>query len=355
MLKDVINYSGLYAKIKALESRLLSYDDYYTLASQKDVVSLASRLFENETYKEYASDMQEAIVGGRFPLEKSLVQSMYSNFSGIYNFITDSNVRQYINVLFLKYEAGILKALLRTLFDKRDIKDVAPKYENFISKRLKVDMQKLAESKDLKDFMNNLVNSKFLKVLNKINVDNPSLFDFETQLDIYCYLETWNCQNKLLKHKRSQERINGSDIDLHNIMHIYRFKKYYDLSDSIIYAYLIPINYRVNKSQIDSLIASKTDSEFLEIISKTHYKDVFKNCCITDMERSYYSYMLKIYNEEAAKNPYSVSIVTAYFFKKGQEIRNLITLTECVRYGLKHDESMAKLNIAAGKGSEING
>lgn len=345
MLADIIEYSGLYTKIKALESRLLTYNDYYELASQKSVREFGERLLEIAAFKKNNSDIPDSISGGRIALEKSLGQMVYLNFTGIFSFLTNKMTKKYLEAVFSKYEVDIIKILLRSIFDERSTSIPVHRYNNFFMKHLGVNFEKLASSTNISEFIYNLGNSDLQKVLKKLNVESSSLFDFETQLDFYRYIKVWEAQSKYLKgiNLRSQEKINGTDIDLHNIMHIYRFKKYYDLNGSIIFTYLMPINYMIKKSELDSLIHANTEDDFREILNKSHYKGIFDRFKFDEMEKSYNIHMLELHEGEAKKYPYSIAPVMAYFFRKEQEVRNLITLTECVRYGLVTDISMSKI------------
>ena len=347
MITDVIRRSGIAAKIRSMEGNLITYDGYYTLAHSGSLYDFAKKLMQYETYSEII-DESHAKYATRLSLERSLTKSMYRDYSHVYDFIADINDRKYLDSLFLKYEIGIIKTLLRRLFDKRRIDNVVPSYDKYISRHMKIDVNRLIHSKNFEEFLYNLSNTKFHKVLSKIEIDkNPSLFSIETQLDIFCFQETWDYQYKYLSGTDvpSIERVNGVDIDLHNIMHVYRLKTYYEIDKSLIYSFLIPINYKIKKDVLIALINSQQESEFFNIINKTYYRNVFKRFGKADMKRDYYLFMYKIHNEEEKKYPYSMAKVTSYLYKKSLEIRNITTLVECVMYGFNPDETIAKLSV----------
>lgn len=347
MLRDVIKYSGLNAKIKAIESNLLRYEDFYALANQSDVSGFANKLSESNSYSAILKELLQYNLGTRMPIERNLAQSMYKDFSKIYNFLTDINEKKYMDTLFLKYEINLIKTLIRRIFDKRESQMLLQIYGDFVLKHSSVNIQGLTESKTLDQFIEHLKGTKFYKVLEKIDMKTHTLFEFEQALDLFYYTQTWKAQYKYLSKKNQKiiEKINGADIDLNNIMHIYRYKKFYSIDKSIIYTYLLPVNYKIKKLQIEKLVNSTNDLEFKEVLKSTPYRNVFSNLQDASMELDYSIYMQKLYNQESHKNPYSIIPTICYFYKKNIELSNLTTLIEYVRYERDPEDSMKKLNI----------
>ena len=347
MITDLIRHSGLTTKIRSMEGRLITYDGYYMLANSVSLFDFAKKLLQYESYYEVIDETQ-AKYATRLSLERNLAKSMYKDYSNIYDFIVNINDRKYLDSRFLKFEIGIIKTLLRRLFDKRRIEHVVQPDDKYIERHLRIDVSRLTHSKNYEEFLYNLSDTKFHSVLSKIDIEkNPSLFSIETQLDIFCFMEAWDYQYKYLSgiDVESTERINGADIDLNNIMHIYRLKTFYEIDDSLIYSFLIPINYKIKKDVLIALINSQHESGFHDIIDKTYYRNVFKKSGGSDMKRDYDLFMYKIHSEEAKKYPYSMAVVSSYLYKKSLELRNITTMVECVMYGLNPDETIAKLSV----------
>ncbi len=357
MLLETAAYGGVYAKIKALEKNLLKYQDYVNLASQKDVKSFANMLFDDNYLVEYTSVLKKSVDIGRISMERSIASTMYQNFMGIYSFLTDENVKKYLNTFNLKYKVGFIKSLLRSLYDERVDEVSIPKKAVYSKSHQNLSFEQLSYVKTFSELLDALEHTEFHKVLAKLEGKNPSLYELETQLDFYTYNEIWKSQNKNLSKKdlNAQMAINGMDIDIHNIMYIYRLKKYYNIDKDRIYTNLIPINYRLKQNKLEDLIDAVSEEDFLDYVRKTCYKDVFDGYFMNDPELSYYKFMYKIHLDAERKDPFSLQKVTAYFYKKGQEVRNLITLIECVRYGLRPEESLKKLNLLIKRGENTNG
>ncbi|MDR2940738.1 MAG: V-type ATPase subunit [Clostridiales bacterium] len=344
MVLEVTQYGGIFAKIKALNKNLLTYGDYYELASQKDIKSFSDVLFSNDRMIEYTRDMQKVVEVGRVTLEKSITSTIYDNFNGIYSFVTDVKIKKYLKAVNLKYRVGLVKGMLRSLYDERIDEIHIPKNIHFLNTNDSDSYGKLMSVKNFAEFLDALRNTEFHGVLSSIKNMSPSLYELESQLDNFFYSEILKCQNKYLnkKDRQAQEALNGSDIDIHNILYIYRIKKHYNNIEAV-YPCLIPIHYKLNRETVSELIKSSSEGDFRDIILKSVYRDVFNRFSFS--ESAYFKYMYKLNTELEKESPYSLQLITSYMFKKGQEVRNLITLIECVRYGLRAEESIKKLNI----------
>jgi len=69
----------------------------------------------------------------------------------------------------------------------------------------------------------------------------------------------------------------GTEIDLRNILWIYRLKKYYQVFGDAIYGFLIPVNHRLSVDILAKMIACKDVAELQSVLSNTIYSTVFGN------------------------------------------------------------------------------
>lgn len=346
MLANVVRYSGIYAKTCALKSSLLTLEDYYKLASCTDLSSFADILGEKESYKEAVAEAFEYGTT-RVAIERSLVKSLYRDYAALFSFMTDQSERRYFDVVFLKYEIGIIKRLLRRMFDHRKITNVIPKYDKFLSQHIGLDVEKVSASTTFDELLESLKGTEFYGVLSKVSRETGDLFDYEMQLDFHGYVKTQKFQDRFLtgENKKSQRHINGCDADLHNIMWIYRAKTYYEIDEQQLFTYLIPVDYHLTKELVQNLVKADTSEAFFGVLDQTIYKDTFDAADPAMMEKQFALFISKQYDKQRRLYPYSLAPVMAHLYFKGQEIRNLTTLIECVRYHLTADAALEKLNI----------
>jgi len=126
------------------------------------------------------------------------------------------------------------------------------------------------DSKGLLRYLHNKSETKFVA---------SYLNGLETGIrDLHFYLTLWRGIKTLDKHHRiAMQRVLGTEIDLQNILWIYRLKKYYGISGDTTYGYLVPVRYRLPADIFSRIIACKDITTMQSELSTTIYHNVFKN------------------------------------------------------------------------------
>jgi len=112
----------------------------------------------------------------------------------------------------------------------------------------------------------------------KINISHSLKQNFERSVnqDVDYYTKLMKLTNTLdNKNKRVLKKINGMEIDLENIMRIFRLKKYYEFEPDYIYPFLIPYNHKLSPEITRNMIKVKSIEELSKIIANTKYSKVF--------------------------------------------------------------------------------
>jgi len=278
-----MNYDAINTKVRALKSRLLTISDYHLLCRVESVEALYARLNLNE---------------------EQLAQSMagdLKNLQRILRFMGDSQGRRSLLPQIIQIES------------------------NFIKQQLRV-------ARNTKEFINELRDTDFYNIL--LPVQEKGLFAMEMQMDLHYHLQAWESARRLTEwqNRAALMYIRGVDIDLHNIMWAYRYKRYYP----DIYPLLIPVHYRLSKGALGRLIDSATPEALASELKFTPYDGVFGN--FEEPEPSYVQAMRRILSVTARRYPRSVTTVVGYFFNKRVEMQNLTTIIEGLRYKLPADD-----------------
>ncbi|MDR2648599.1 MAG: V-type ATPase subunit [Clostridiales bacterium] len=339
-----MDYSGINAKIKAMRGNLLTAADYARLCQAGSVEAVARTLSEYPAYRAAMSQTLNMEIH-RDIVEQKILLSLSDDFKRIYSFLSDFGVRKYMSAYFLSFELGIIKTLLCMVYDERDISYSAPELNLLIGTELKINTASLKASKNPEEFIRNLQGAGFYSMLTDAFTSRSSLFEIEMQLDLYYYMNLWKRQRQYLdtKNRRLMERISGSEIDLRNIMWVYRLKKYYNLNNSRIYAYLIPISYRLRRARLMRMVQCASIPELCVEIETSPYGAVFGD--LSSLEKAYYKQMSKLYIRASSMHPQSLAYTTGFVYFKELELRNLISLLEGVRYKLKPSDIMSYLNL----------
>lgn len=359
MLSDVMKYSQLFTKLNAMRRILLTREDYEHIVQTGSVKEIGRILKDSEDYRHVLHDLSDEDMR-REPIEKKLMYMFYDDYARIFNYVLNTNERKYLKVYFKIYEVNALRWLLRGVMSNRISKVDVSDMEGYVRRHMAIDIVKLSSSTNLDEFIENLEGSPYQSIINDIkkNNPNPSLFQMETQFELNYFLQLWKSQNRFLskKTRESQKEINGIDIDMRNMISIYRAKKYFTVENAIIYTYLIPIHYKLKKDDISAMVESESIAEFWEVLLKTPYGKILprhgldiqtsvKDLSLMDLDRCYFRVMRYINRKAEKQHPYSIAKVTSYMQARYQEIKNLTSVIEGVRYTLKPEDVLSHVTF----------
>jgi len=338
-----IAYSGINTKVKAMSRRLINKDDYNKIIALESVSDFISYLKKHPGYQELFQKYDEHEMH-RGEAERIFINGLYLDYTRIYRF-ANKEQRRCLELFFFRYEVNILKACIRLIKTKDNAFDLSV-FHPFFTKHSQIDINKLSSSQSMDEYINNLRGTQYYPVLSKLSsAKGLSTFDFEMALDSYYFTKSWRMKDSILKGEtlKAFTLRMGTEIDLLNIMWIYRSKKMYDMGASDIFTYLIPVNYKLTKDQLMKLIGSVTLEEFMINLDKTKYGDLAQYLKSGTIQQEYYRRLSKIYQYNATRFPNSMSAVNYYLFRKDMETRHLTTILECIRYQLDYKEKQQYL------------
>lgn len=338
---DLLSYSGITTKVRAMESHLITDSQFREMAALETVSDAAEYLRRLPAYEGLFANL-EGVVLHRGAIEQRLILSLYQDFAKLYRFATLTQ-RKFLDLYFMHFEIDILKKCFRNSMGRNRLDIDLSVFQDFFEKHSKLDLMKLSSSADLREFIANLEGSVYYDILSHLDDrDQPTLFDYEVHLDLLYFKTIWKVMGKYLNRKEQDLLTHcfGSKLDLLNIQWIYRTKKYYHLQPADIYSLLIPINYHLNKEQITKMAEAATLEEFFSALRTTFYgrKSDWDAAEMPDLEYLTQEILDKIYRSSSRQNPYSIATLNSYLYFKEEEIQKIITLIESIRYRVSPDE-----------------
>lgn len=330
----LLTYSGLTTKVRAMEHFLLKKEEYEQIMNLSSVAELVGYLQNHPAYQDIFDGI-EAIDLHRGSLEQLLYLSKYQSFAKLYNFASVKS-RRFLQLYFVRYETRLLKQMIRELLDEKqislDVRALAPYFERFSD----LDVIRLATAGSMDEFIDILAGTKFQTSVKLVYaLSGATLFDYEISLDLFYFTRMWKGKDKYLKGKDLEivTMIYGTTIDLLNLQWIYRTKKYYNVTNSSIFALIIPINYKLRLTHIKQLVEQDSVGTLEEFLLETPYKKFAIQKDTLTLEQIYRILQDQTHYRLMRKHPYSLAAVNHYLYKKHVEVKKLITLTECIRYG----------------------
>ena len=339
---NLLVYSGIVTKIRAMEARLLKPEQFEEIAILHSVPEVCTYLKENSAYADILKELDEEHLH-RGDIEKVLIRSLYRDYSKIYRFSTIEQ-RKFLKLYLKRYEIDLINYCFRIVINHyTEPFDLSYK-QSFFDRYSQISIEKLITSRTTDELVENLKGTEYYEPLHKLrDSQSVTLFDYDLALDLYYFTTLWKDRKRVLKKKELEifTRDCGSKIDLLNLQWIYRAKKYYEMTATDIYSLLIPIHYKISTELIKELAEASNIEEFYAAVRRTSYTrhyDFEQNLTI---EQMYSDCLYHLYTVDRRRNPYSIATVNTYLFLKEEELKKLTTALECIRYGLSPGETLA--------------
>ena len=339
---NVMTYSGITVKIRAMQAKLLKDGDYEQIASMRSVPEVTEFLKEKPAYEKYLEEMDSTLYH-RGNVEKILYQSLFDDYSRIFRF-GGPQQKQFLKTYWKRYEVDVINYCLRIVFNHYQIPFDLDYKKEYFDRYSQISIDALVASKNVEELVDNLAGTEYYEPLKKIReMETATLFDYDMALEIYYFTTLWKRQKRLLKGKELKlyARDCGTKIDLLNLQWVYRAKKYYHMLPPDIYSLTIPIHYRLSVKEYKTLVETPSLEEFLRQAENTWYARKYDFGDGRTMEQTYKDCLRHLYLADRRQNPYSVASIYTYLYLKEEEIDKLTTALECIRYGLPRSETLA--------------
>lgn len=340
-MNNLLSYSGINTKVRAMEAKLISRDEYTKIANLDSVADFITFLKDHPGYRDIFKHCDEHTLH-RGDVEAILSNALYLDFAKIYRF-ADSEQRKDLDLLFFRYEINMLKICIRMVYSE-ETTTVQADSDSFFEKHSSINVKALSSSRSMEEYIGNLKGTEYYPLFEKLHASGTlRSFDYEMRLDQYYFNKVWKLKEKLLtgeNYKAITSRL-GTEIDLLNIMWIYRSIIIYSLEPADVLAFIIPITYRLTKEQLTKMATSNTINEFMEILKGSMYKEMVTALQNGQMEESYKSMVEKVFKINKRMYPTSMATSNEYLHQREMEISRLTTALECIRYQLNPQEKLA--------------
>ena len=346
MACGLLSYSGIITKSKAMKANLMTTEDYQKLIAMDSVTEILSYLKAKPAYQHIFENVDTLTIH-RGQIEQELTNSLYIDYAKLYRFAR-LRQRKSIQIIFFRYEVKYVKSCLQRILHEDKVVNLSH-FKDFFMKHSDLPIEEMAHCESIEELLKKLEGTPYEKVLRDVQTSHePSLFDYETQLDIYYFTHLWKVKDKMFGGKECQEytEILGRQIDMINIQWIYRFKSYYNADKGKILSSIIPIQYKLKKNEINAMMDAATVNELYAVIKNTYYRRVYKDEHMDKnvLEKIYYQYMMNTFVKYKRENEMSIIPIQYFLYLKEKEIDLLTTAIECIRYELPADESIEILN-----------
>jgi len=240
-----------------------------------------------------------------------------------------------------KYEINCVKNVFRNVTTNRDSKVYLKNIDNWTTKIFK-NINGINQITEETEFLELIKSEDYYKVFSEYEevIENVPLDEIEVKLDKYYFEKIYKLAKKV---NRNLQFLIGTEIDLLNVIWIYRAKKYFGYSPEETKEILIPINYKISKKLQKELLNCIDFNEIKTVLENTVYKNVFLDENEIEYEKNKYLYNInrKIFRTKL----FDISTVFAIINLTDVEIKNMINIIEGIRYKIDRNEIQKKIII----------
>ena len=192
---NLLAYSGIATKVRAMEAKLLEPGDFEEIAAMKSVPEVVSWLIQNSTYKEVLESLDPELIH-RGNIEKLLQLSLYHDYTKIYRFCSLEQ-RKFLRLYLKRYEVELINYCLRIVINHyQEPFDLNYKKE-FFDRYSQISLERLIRSRTTDELIENLRDTEYYETLKKMRDGRAvTLFDYDLALNLYYFTTMWKGRKK---------------------------------------------------------------------------------------------------------------------------------------------------------------
>ncbi|EOD01372.1 V-type ATPase subunit [Caldisalinibacter kiritimatiensis] len=338
---SVRRFAVVNTKVRALKGKLLTKKDYNQLLKKKSVSKIAEYLKENTAYRDVLKDIDIRDIH-RGNLELLLKRYIVLTYEKLLHYFTDE-YRRFFRIMFMRYEIEDIKLYLRALSRGENLRYIRELvlYSGVYST---INHDKIVKSKNIEHLVENLKDTVYYQLLVPFlnEKGQKQVFYMEMNLDGFYFRQLYEQASKLNKtDERVLKDSLGKNIDLLNLEWIYRGLKFYKLSPEELINYTLLGGNYLRYKDIKQICYSKDEEELKKRMINTKYGFLFDNEETLDlfMERRIQRYLYFQFLDYYRRSKMNIMQSIAFVHLLEYEIRDIISLTEAIRYGLDSKET----------------
>lgn len=331
MAGELLKYSGLVTKTRAMRGGLLSGETLTRLSEYETVEDIIAFLREYGSYAPIYQSYEG--IAHRAQAEAVIMASLYADYEKLYRFASGAQ-RKGLKIVFLRYEINELKDCLeRASLGNREQDHTY--LDRFFDRHAVYDTAAVVTAGSPQEVVQALAGTRYEPFFARYHDQmEPGFSDYAVGLDVFYYEMAWKWKDKLddAGMREVFTVLLGTEIDWQNILWIYRCRKFYDREVTDLLPELIPISYRLKRAERKALLDTVGDEEFVSVLAQTAYFTEKNPLVQMGDEITYQRIMEKTYQRLCQKYPMSIAPVLKYLYDKEQEIDTLTMILEGVRY-----------------------
>lgn len=342
--------NAIMAKVHALYGKRLKAEDYDTLLNMKTVGEVAAYLKSDTYYEQTLQELREDLIH-RGQLETMVRRRILNIYIGLIKYSTRETL--FLQAYIMHNEILQLLLALR-LLNTNSMEKYIVSLPVYLTRYMSFDMFRLASARSFDDLLKIVAHSEYYNVLKNFRpITSDTQIDMsgcETAL-LTCYYSTMFRHIK--EEYRGETRENllfhfKTRLDLHNLMVIYRLKRYFNYSPEQIRRNLVTLDSLLSRRSYEALLETQDVSQLLQKIGSLPLMRHAKLNTLDDNAHilarlAFITHGMSLHYFRLSQHP--AVVVMNYMTLLEIEVNNLVRIIEGIRYKLPAEEIRSLLVI----------
>lgn len=325
-------------KLRALYGKRLNFINYEQLINKHSISEIAYYLKTETYYKSTLESINENSIH-RGQLELLVKIANFEKYIDFLHYKVSKGMDLFKYVV-LKNELEEMLTAIR-LFNTGRMERYALNLPVFLLKHTKMNLKNLVNVKQFDDLLKISKNTIYYKPLKMFM---PKGKNDEFKIDVVrCEMELrkafYNKVFSLMCDKNIDSRkFFLVNIEMFNITVIYRLIKFFSRSGQYIKSCLLPFFYYLDEKIIDQMVNASNIEELHKVVLKTEYAKYFAGNDISDIESFRNKFLYNMIKEDIRFITFPEHIMICYVYLMDIELKNIITIIECISYKFLPEE-----------------
>ncbi|MCL2120896.1 MAG: V-type ATPase subunit [Clostridiales bacterium] len=349
MLTKLIQYSAVAAKVRAMYGNRLREEDFAYLAACKSVSAATAFLKAHPAWSLILDEAAPADIH-RGQLERMLRNSLLEEYRRMFQFLASED-HPLMKYPLLRFETEQILSFLR-LMRSGAPQDYRYSPPSFLRQKSKIDFPAFSRCTDYSSFVEILCHTDFYPVLAPLASPSEPLPAYplvDHILEAYFFSTMLSAIDQYYHGtvRKTLESSVAMQIDILNIIHAVRLRRFLSGRRVDISGFLIPFYFHITQEWIEKIYSAPDEETVALLLRSSKYRKVFASYTEETIEENYYRALYEFNVRHIRTGVPTVYTPMAYLHLKEIELKDLITVIECIRYGVSQENMPARITGAS--------
>lgn len=334
-------YEALATKAKAIYGRRIGKQDLERLAGMRTVDDVLDQLRQLPGWSRAGEYLPQDAHLTRATLEYALRQQIRQEYLSLLAFVPQKD-RDLMEFPMMRAAMDEILAALRHLHASV-YREVEPLHPVFAS-HSKLDVNAVRRCTTYDGLVEATQGSMYHDALERLRSPGGALPDYgvtEALLGGVYYKRLQSIVRRKYDGdvRRILEKSVGSQVDMLNLMHILRMKRYFPQEDNYL-PVLLPYHYKIKPQMIHAMCAAPNAEGVLELAQQTPYGRIFDRECGEDLNHLYATALYRTSRRQLMMGKPSIYSAVALLNLREIELKAVVSAVEAAKYQMALDPSV---------------